>query len=670
MPGRSDMKTWSIKAKTSAVACGIIAVAIVVLSFVFFGRFSGYYQAQADRNLDLGINGLNRILELKRETLRNHGVAVTSGPNLPVAILTENTHSLKAAVGEPTRDVSFAIVFSDEGKPLARNDGKDLGVQLDLSWIGSRDGTEGELCGVHVGEFGNYPFALVVACPIRASGVNAGFIVFGHDLTNHAVVDETKALFGLEATIFKGPVRMTTTVSDGGNRAVGTTMSGPVEAEVLGKEVPYKGEADVVGRAHITRYEPLRWNGQVIGSLFVGYDLSEITAFRRNLLFLLTGSSLVVLLFAFLLLYFFTRRNFAPFDRLQAISERVQGNDLMISDSDYGKVREDEAGRIAGAFRVLVEALQSTIRNIDTSAVSLTEDARSVSVVLDSSKQVAGTLDIQMGRLSDILQTNVASMEEADAGLQEIASAAQGAAQSAADGVRNSSDTVEVARKAEENMARVLVLMKNSDSLVEDSVSVIREMEDSVGSISSFVTVVSGIADQTNLLALNAAIEAARAGEAGRGFAVVAEEVRKLAEESGQAAKEVGHLVEVLKGSTDRSVSAMETIRNSISETVTETGKADEGIRLTMEAISKIDGELKEIARMAEGQSAASEEITGGISLVTQGIEEESTLASSLKEASERLAGETGLAQERMENLRRTAEELKAAVEKFRVDAN
>ncbi len=104
------------------------------------------------------------------------------------------------------------------------------------------------------------------------------------------------------------------------------------------------------------------------------------------------------------------------------------------------------------------------------------------------------------------------------------------------------------------------------DQLLESTGATVGALESESSRIGQFVEVITGVAGQTNLLALNAAIEAARAGEAGRGFAVVADEVRKLAERTAHAAKEIAQLVEQIHGETSATRGGIDTLGAAITE--------------------------------------------------------------------------------------------------------
>ena len=127
--------------------------------------------------------------------------------------------------------------------------------------------------------------------------------------------------------------------------------------------------------------------------------------------------------------------------------------------------------------------------------------------------------------------------------------------------------------------------------------------------IGAIMNVISDIADQTNLLALNAAIEAARAGEAGRGFAVVADEVRKLAEKTMEATKQVGQAITAIQQGTSGNMDAMNKVADFVSQSTATARKAGESLEEIEKLVDGTAGEVRSIATASEEQSATLEEI-------------------------------------------------------------
>jgi methyl-accepting chemotaxis protein len=180
-------------------------------------------------------------------------------------------------------------------------------------------------------------------------------------------------------------------------------------------------------------------------------------------------------------------------------------------------------------------------------------------------------------------------------------------ATTAADASRNASETATKGKRTVDITAEDMIKIAHT---VQEAAGTIEELGKSSAQIGEIVAVINGIADQTNLLALNAAIEAARAGEQGRGFAVVADEVRKLAERTGQATKDIAQRIQSIQQAAAESVSAMK--RGS--------DEVDKGVALAKEASSSLDtivagssGAMDMVQRIAaatEQQSAATEEVT------------------------------------------------------------
>lgn len=158
--------------------------------------------------------------------------------------------------------------------------------------------------------------------------------------------------------------------------------------------------------------------------------------------------------------------------------------------------------------------------------------------------------------------------------------------------------------------------MKSIQSLADEvqvAGDVIQKLRDDSNTIGGVLDVIRGISDQTNLLALNAAIEAARAGEAGRGFAVVADEVRTLAQRTGESTEEIQNMIERLQNGAEEAVQVMEQGRKRAVSSVDQASKAGESLDTITLSVQKISDYNTQIATAAEEQSVAADGIHNNI---------------------------------------------------------
>ncbi len=278
--------------------------------------------------------------------------------------------------------------------------------------------------------------------------------------------------------------------------------------------------------------------------------------------------------------------------------------------------RKDEIGQLAMAFNNMSESL----RNLISQAVD-----------------VSGNVNSGSEQVSSASEEMSSSLEEVSASTNEFASNAQNLSTNSQSMSEANSRILERAEEGNHAIEEAVNQMQVINNRVSELQDVITEVDQRSNDIGKILGVITDIADQTNLLALNAAIEAARAGEQGRGFAVVAEEVRKLAEQSADAAKEIGDLITATQ---DESKKALESMTEGVkdvesgTEVVSKTGATFNEI---LEAVKGISRQVEETASAAEELSAGSEEMAASIEEQSSTMEEMAATAEELRSSAENL---------------------------------
>ena len=276
----------------------------------------------------------------------------------------------------------------------------------------------------------------------------------------------------------------------------------------------------------------------------------------------------------------------------------------------------------AKAFNELMESFQGIVGKICYNSLQVAEAAETL---IKEAKSVAGGSD-QQHRAAE---ATMHAMEEMNIGINQVAENAELTA-------ANAQAARELSQKGAEIVGRASTEIERIARSVEQSATVVAALGERSQAISGIVRVIHDIADQTNLLALNAAIEAARAGEQGRGFAVVADEVRKLAERTTAATKEIGDMIGAIQGETESAIASIQQGSAQARSGAELARQAAESLERINQGAQQTMEKIEAIASAIQEQSANGQNITGHVQdILKMAADNNSTASRTLQEASQ-----------------------------------
>lgn len=316
----------------------------------------------------------------------------------------------------------------------------------------------------------------------------------------------------------------------------------------------------------------------------------------------------------------------------------------------------------------LLDVVVLPLKDVKLSAMKLAATSEQMSASTEQMTSASTQISDTVGEISSGAQTQSAKSQEVARAMNDMTLSVQEVAvnaQKTAERTKSANEELQVVGK---NAEDVLDKMDRIKVAVDGSADVIQALDEKSKQIGEIVNLITNIADQTNLLALNAAIEAARAGEHGRGFAVVADEVRKLAEDSGNAAKQIANLITEIQGGTADAVSSMQVGTDEVEAGVL-------SVSGVVTAIQEIVTSSAGLTKMAQEIAAASEEQSASIEEVTASVEEVSSISEQSAAGSEQASAAVEEQTSSTHELASSAQELSAmaaglqdAVSRFKLD--
>lgn len=468
------------------------------------------------------------------------------------------------------------------------------------------------------------------------------------------VLDGLKERMGCEFTIFQGDTRAYSTVTQNGQRVVGTKLASNLCDIVLTQGQSYVGQADILGESYLCSYVPTKnESGEIDGLIFAGISVTDAeTATGRIINYAMAISAAVIILCIIFLTFYIKKTVSIPLGKITQAAMEMEQGELGLAEGtevSIGIRSKDEIGMLGEIFEDTIRRLRSYIGEIADVLEAIAEGDLTKEANQDymgDFHTIKKSLDSILGALNQTMGQIAASAGHVSNGSDQVSASAQTLAQGAteqASAVTEISTTItgisEDAKRTAEAAEEVGHFVNQAGAQLGISMENVRELSVSMENISNdskeistIIATIENIAFQINILALNAAVEAARAGAAGKGFAVVAEEISSLAAKSDEAAKATKELIE----NSVASITEGGKVMNRVTEALEQTGKLAGNVTVKME----------QVVAAVENQTQAMEQVATGVEQISAVVENNSATSQECAAASQEMSSQSGLLKE------------------------
>ncbi|TYR79969.1 HAMP domain-containing protein [Priestia megaterium] len=413
---------------------------------------------------------------------------------------------------------------------------------------------------------------------------------------------------------------------------------------------------------HKSIFTPIEGTDMIAG---IDMDASFIKELKTEILMLALMLTLIFVGLGIVIAYVISKRITNPLMLILQYVKQVANGDLAIKET---KVKgTDEIAQLAEGIEGMVHDLHTLINQIDENAQQVAATSEELTASVEQTSQSITQVTESMEEVASGAENQVVNVEQMNKGVADISKGMQLVTNNVKEVTVNSEGTSNIAENGNEVIEVAVQRVNTAYQTIKQTSEVVHRLSDHTKEIGDIVSLITEITDQTNLLALNASIEAARAGEHGKGFAVVAEEVRKLAEQSRNAANKITNRIETIKTESFNAVEAMSTGYHALKEGVSTFENAGTAFRDILKSVDGVNKQIsavntaiadmnkgvQQIAQSMEGLTAISTQTSGNIQNVAAAAEEQSATIEEIAASSH--------------NLSKMAENLYNAVQKFKL---
>ena len=329
----------------------------------------------------------------------------------------------------------------------------------------------------------------------------------------------------------------------------------------------------------------------------------------------------------------------------------------------------DELGILTNALNNTGEKLKDIVSKIKNASLEINSGSEQLAYAMENTNQSTNKIGEKIINVTDNIEKIANYVGDVYENGKSISLSAGKVSELAEDAKNNSIAFRNHANKGKESVDITVSAMNDIENATKEVKNTISDLDILSNKIGDITSMISNIASQTNMLALNAAIEAARAGEQGKGFSVVAEEVRKLAEESDSAARNIERMLSDIKAKTDIAVKNISLTETKVNEGTLVANDTENQINLIIENMNTLISSIEEISTQAHSQAVLTESISENMNNILNNVQLVSANSQDINSNIEEQIAVTEEITSTSENLASMTENLNSMVKYFKVES-